>query len=464
MKVALVPSLIINTDGSSVPYIPLGLLSIKGCLKGSKLCDVELVDLNCKLQQKKIRFARESYKEAAEYLIKSGYNLIGFSSISSSFHHVVSLARRIKELDSKVLTVVGGPGPHASSLAAPILERFPCIDYIVQVEGELVFPRLISSIQRGKRPLGLPGVLFRNNHKVVINKRSSLIADLDDLPVPDFANLEVEKYLYTHEYNEPILRIEEGRGCPFKCSFCSTSVFWCHKTRRKSFKRVLEEMDLLNRLYSIDHFSLINDCFNANRTQVLKFCQGIENINRSYAWGCSVRLDLMTDTLLDRLWNAGCRGFFTGIESGAEKIQRLIGKNLNLPQIMKRLEYAVQKGFHIITSFIIGFPEETKEDLRRTMELHKRCLDMGVAESQVNLLTPLHGSRLLESGSCSLEFDGYRTTISDNLILREHLPLILKYPGIFATYYYYKPKYVDRREFIEMEMFGRLLAKAYRQR
>lgn len=463
MRIALVPSLTIKTDGSYVPYLPIGLLSIMAVLKQRTVCEVDLIDLNLHLQRMAGPFSNACYEEAAESIVRLGYDLVGFSSLSSSFHHVVSLAKLLKQLDHRILTVVGGPGPCATPLAFRILRHFACIDYIVQGEGEVAFTDLVRSIQGGKRSIGIPGVLSRDGRGEVVQEQPAWITNLDDLPVPALESLEIKAYLYSHESDEAILRIEEGRGCPFKCAFCSTCVFWSRKTRHKSFRRLLVEMDSLHDVYAIDHFSLINDCFNADQKRVIEFCRELEHAGRPYAWGCSVRFDLMTNDLLDRLWSAGCRGLFTGIESGSERIQRLIGKNLDLSHVVKALEYAVRKGFHILTSFIIGFPEETEDDLRRTMALHKRCLDMGVAESQVNLLTPLHGARVLESNAYRLRFDGFRSYLANNIILSEHVPMILEHPKVFAAFYYFEPEFVDRREFVEVEILANLLANSYRQ-
>lgn len=461
MKIALIPSLVIKSNGVPIPFIPIGLLNIIGCLKRDGNSDIHLIDLNCLLQQRKQSFSVDFYDYATNSLLDSNYDIVGLSTSSTSFHHVISIAKRLKEQDERIITIVGGPGPQTPSLAPFILKAFPCIDYLISGEGEIVLPKLIYQLNQKKVPLNLPGVYFKFNDKVIINKPSELVENLDDLPFPDFISMNVKNYVYSYKNSESIIHIEQGRGCPFNCTYCSTCIFWHRYPRRKSASRVLEEMDIMNKLYSLDTFSLINDCFNSDQKYVLEFCRQFQLSKKAYFWGCSLRADHTTKDMLDKLWKAGCRAFFAGIESGSRRIQRLINKNLDLNHVINILEYASKKGFHVRTSFIIGFPEETRDDLNDTMKLHKECLDVGVKESHVNLLTPLHGSQMLESGKYNLLFDGHGSTLNNNIVLDEHVDDIQKYPKIFSPFYYFEPFHIHRKEFIEDEILCNLLTNQY---
>jgi radical SAM superfamily enzyme YgiQ (UPF0313 family) len=226
----------------------------------------------------------------------------------------------------------------------------------------------------------------------------------------------------------------------------------------KSVFRVIEEMDILNELYSLENFYLINDCFNSDQDYLLEFCKQMQLSKKSYNWECSLRVDRITEKILDALWAAGCRFFSAGIESGSEQIQQLINKNLNLNHVLNILNYAVKKGFHIRTNFIIGFPEETKSDLIKTMKLHKNCLDIGVNKSNINLLTPLPGSKLMESKKYQLLFDGFGSTKNPYVgLLEENVKDIQENRLVFSPFYYFRPLYVERKEFINAKLFGDVL-------
>jgi radical SAM superfamily enzyme YgiQ (UPF0313 family) len=460
MKIAFIPTLVVKSDGTSIPFLPLGILSIMSCLKKEGINDnTHLVDLNCMLQQNGQGFSPHFYDHAAKVLLDADYDLIGFSTNSISFHHIVSIARRIKKQNRKITIIVGGPGPQTPSLAPSILTTFSFIDYLVSGEGEITVPKLIHSIQKGKIPVDLPGVYFRLNGKTFINQPNSFIENLDDLPVPNFDSM--KDIVCNYKKSESGICIEQGRGCPFNCSYCSTSIFWRHDPRRKSVFRVIKEMNILNEYYSLDKFYLINDCFNSDQDYLFEFCKGMQLSKKPYTWECSLRVDHLTEKTLDTLWAAGCRAFFTGIESGSERIQRLINKNLNLNRIVSILSYATKKGFHITTSFVIGFPEETREDLIKTIRLHKNLLDAGVKKSNLKLLIPLHGSKLLESGKYQLLLDNLEYALKHTLLLDEHINDIQKYPLIFSPFYFYKPLHVSRKEFIEAETLGNRLNNLY---
>jgi len=460
MKIAFIPSLVVKSDGTPIPSIPLGILSIMGCLRKEGVNDnVNLVDLNCMLQQDKQSFSAHFYDYVTKQILDADYDLIGFSTNSTSFHHVISIARRIKKQNRKITIIVGGPGPQTPTLAPSILTTFPFIDYLVSGEGEITVPKLIHSIQKGKVPVDLPGVYFRLNGKTFINQPNSFIENLDELPIPNFES--IKDIVCEYKKSESSTYIEQGRGCPFNCAYCSTCVFWRHHPRTKSIFRVIKEMNLLNELYSLNNFYLVNDCFNSDQDYLFEFCKQIQSPKKPYNWECSLRVDRLTEKTLDSLWAAGCRAFFTGIESGSERIQRLINKNLNLNRIINILSYAAKKGFHITTSFVIGFPEETRADLIKTMKLHKNCLDVGVKRSNIKLLIPLHGSQLLESGKYQLLFDGFEHALKHTLLLDEHINDIQKHPLIFSPFYFFGPLQVSRREFIEAEILGNRLNNLY---
>jgi len=461
MKIAFIPNFVVKADGASTPFIPLGILSIIGCLRRENINDVNLIDLNCMLQQGGQNFSADFYHYVTRFLLDGNYDLIGLSTNCTSFHHVVSIARRIKKENRKITIVVGGQGPQTPSLAPSILNAFPFIDYLVSGEGEITVPKLIHSVQKGKVPVDLPGIYFKLNGKTIINQPNSLIENLDELPIPDFESLNVDNNVGKYKNSESSIHIEQGRGCPFNCTYCSTSVFWRHHPRCKSVFRVIREMNILNELYSIDNFTLVNDCFNSDQDYLLKFCKLMQLSKKPYTWGCWLRLDRVNEETLNALWAGGCRAFNAGIESGSERIQRLINKNLNLDYVINNLIHAAKKGFHITTSFVIGFPEETKADLIRTVKLHKKCLDVGVKNSHINLLIPLPGSQLLESGKYQLLFDGFESMLKHTLLLEEHINDIREHPLIFSPFYFLKPFNVSRKEFVEAEVLGNKLNNLY---
>jgi radical SAM superfamily enzyme YgiQ (UPF0313 family) len=464
MKIALIPSVVIDPDLRPRPHLPLGLFSLKSLPAVREVHDIDVLDLNCRLAAENAQVSSAFYDMVAEELAAHGYEVVGFSSLSTSFHHVVSIAQRVKSLDRSILIVVGGPGPQTTELATEMLRTFSCIDYIVVGEGERVFPNLLTLLSRRSCPVDLAGVFSRYRDGWATHTGAPPVQDLDSLPFLDLRGVDVESYFYAYDHTDAILRIEEGRGCPFTCSFCSTCDFWRHQPRRKSAARLIAEMDLMNRDFSVHSFSLVDDCFNASRGSMKGLCEGLVEAAHPYRWGCSVRMDLMNQTLLDLLWGAGCRGLFAGLESGSDRIQRITGKRLGIQRALENLEYALQKGFHIITSFVIGFPEETRQDLRETMELHARVLDMGVAESQMNLLTPLQGSRLFREGAYPLEFDDQRSHFIGNVTLPEHLEMIREHVRVFAAFYHFKLENLSRKELIEIEALARLLAESYRSR
>lgn len=129
---------------------------------------------------------------------------------------------------------------------------------------------------------------------------------------------------------------------------------------------------------------------------------------------------------------------------------------------MLLIRKAIAAGFRVITSFILGFPEETLDDLKMTLALHQTFLDLGVIDSQLHAATLLHGATLYDKHKGQLCFDGQISDLADQCILPEHLSIIRGYPHIFAPFFYIPSLYVDRRQLLELMIFGRLLTQTYR--
>ncbi|HQK74506.1 MAG TPA: radical SAM protein, partial [Clostridiales bacterium] len=96
-------------------------------------------------------------------------------------------------------------------------------------------------------------------------------------------------------------------------------------------------------------------------------CRRIKESGLRFLWGCDMRADSCSENELRAMYDAGCRWIFFGIESGSPRMQRLIDKNLDLDKARRTLETCARLGIVTTTSFIVGFPGETREDLMQTV-------------------------------------------------------------------------------------------------
>lgn len=149
------------------------------------------------------------------------------------------------------------------------------------------------------------------------------------------SNEELTKYT-PYEFNPYIVEgntgisIEGGRGCPFNCSFCSTSGFWGRKYRIKPVDDLIYEMKKLNKIYKFKFFNIQHDLFTANRKAIVAFCNKIIDERLNLSWGCSSRVDVLDYDLIELMAKANCKSMFLGIETGSKRMQKILNKNLNI--------------------------------------------------------------------------------------------------------------------------------------
>src|SRR6266849_6136742 len=125
-------------------FIPIGLLSLIPSVRLALGIDPVLYDLNRRILDSTIQLGPRFYENASAMLCSRNPDLIGFMTESDSYHHVLQICMRIKKMLPGCLIVLGGP--HASAVSTTTLQKYSCIDFIVQGEGEVTFTELLKSI------------------------------------------------------------------------------------------------------------------------------------------------------------------------------------------------------------------------------------------------------------------------------------------------------------------------------
>lgn len=430
--------------------VPLGVLCLAGVLENSGI-PAEIVDLDrlfsgwlggddgdCPKQ--------DFSASVAARLATIDACFFGFSSICSSYPLTLRIVAALKRLRPDVHIILGGP--QATAAAAETLNAFPWVDVVVRGEGEMVLPSLLGTLAAREELRSVPGIVFRRAGEIVRNPDSALLTDLDSLPMPAFHLLP-----YLAEYG--VLPLEVGRGCPFSCTFCSTSQFFRHSFRTKSVQRVVQEASCLQERYDIDSFELVQDNFTLNRERVVEFCETLLSAGAKLAWSCSARTDCVDDDLLDLMQRAGCRGLFFGVESGSERMQQVIRKGLDTEVARQRIRHANRRRVETAVSLIAGFHEETMDDLGKTVQFFVDALRYDYVEPQITLLSPLTGTPIHLRHKHQLIFDD---VISDMAFQgfeqdAQERDLIAAHPAVFSSYYSVPTRWLDRRYLHELRLF-----------
>jgi radical SAM superfamily enzyme YgiQ (UPF0313 family) len=459
MKVCLIsPPIATELDGTPASRAdivrrtqepPLGILSLAAILEDLGI-EIQVFDVNRlfgEMVETEHEEPRTTFLDIASAEIAGiEADIFGFGTITGSYPLTIRLAAAARHAHPGASIILGGP--QATALDIETLGAFPFVDFIVRGEADATFPRLLEILDGSGSPAALPGITYRSSTGTVRTADASVVTDLDGLPMPAFHHWRgLEAYRY--------LSIEAGRGCPFSCTFCSTSAFFGRRHRMKSPSCVIGQMQRIRQVYGIDTYHLVHDTFTARRDKVVAFCEALLQSGDRFQWTCSARTDCMDKELCELMEKAGCTGIFFGIETGSARMQQAIGKKLDLDQAAEAIRCAESLQIKSTVSMIIGFPDETQEDLRSTVNFLIDCLRFDRVLGQLYLLTPAAGSPLYNQYRGNLVWDGIlsEVTIQNWRQDSEDYALIREHPQVFPDFYAIPTSPVDRHYLVELRDF-----------
>jgi radical SAM superfamily enzyme YgiQ (UPF0313 family) len=441
MKIVLVTHPF-TQKGRPLPYIPIGLLSLGTVLKNNGF-DVEIYDVN------KHTTLEEHIQQSALEISSRSPDFIGFTSICNFYPMTIQLAQRTALYTGNAKILLGGP--QAALTAEETLKAFPWIDLVVRCEAEQTITPILNALGQNEPLRSIPGVSYRERGQIVSTANPTPI-DLDDLPLIDYR---LFKCLEKHE----IIPVEVGRGCPFNCTFCSTSPYWFKRFRIFNQERVLAQ---IKELYEQGYrkFGLLHDIFTLDRNWVEHFCRQLIERDMRILWRCSSRLDCLDEELISLMRQSGCQSIYLGIETGSKRLQKIIHKDLDLDRVFPTVSALKKAEIATTVSFITGFPEERKEDVQETFRalLGLICTDRNANHFQLHLLEPVCGSTLLSRHRDRLRFFGIEVAKSFGAALDdESRQMVQSHPDVFVSFYGYEHPVFERSFLCRFVLFSNII-------
>ena len=385
----------------------------------------------------------EDFEAVARDILSLNPASIGFSTWCDSFPHSLSIAEAVKAINPSIPVIFGGP--QASIMADETMNKFPFVDFILQGEADHSLPLLVSRIFAGQHE-GLDdinGLAYRIpvSGEIIINHQADLIEEMDELPIPAYENI----------IQKSKLRIDAGRGCPYKCTYCSTNEFFSRKYRVKTADRLLAEMKYCKDKLGISSMGISHDMFTLNKKFVEEFSKKLTGLNHTidapYNWTCSARTDCVSGELLNQMRESGCKAIFFGIETGSVPMQKRIRKNLDLDEALRMVRHSTELGIVTIVSYMAGFPGETLQDMDDTLRSILRMLTSG-ARPQLTLLSVLPGTSIYNEYVNDLEYDGVHSGFSVSHLTEKIRAMILKEKEMFSSFYYLPNKHISRDTYL----------------
>jgi anaerobic magnesium-protoporphyrin IX monomethyl ester cyclase len=312
-------------------------------------------------------------EETLKWVEKEDPDVLGFSTLTTSGRTAALISRKVKEENPNVTIVFGNH--HATFNPERILNKYPSVDVIVRGEGEKTVVELVECLENRENIRKVRGINFRNEGKIVATRDQPLIRNLDTLPFPNRKLLNVDYHCLMAGVNvapKKFTSIVTSRGCVYSCRFCSCTQLAHNVWRPRSAQNTLEELQLLAS-EGYKQLIFVDDSFTLNPKRVIEICRGMRKEKLEMEWICEGRVDNCPDEMLREMVSAGCKILYFGIESANQRILDYYHKTITPKQAEAAVRKAKKAGVDVVVgSFIIGAPDETREEIRNTMEFAKR--------------------------------------------------------------------------------------------
>jgi anaerobic magnesium-protoporphyrin IX monomethyl ester cyclase len=391
---------------------PLGLLYLASSVRSQRKDDIKVIDAFCE---------NLTPEALLERVVKEKPDVFGLNCSTHTFMEAIEMLRRMREALPGTKLILGGY--HATFASSRIINDYPFIDYILKGEGERSFPQLLKCIEDGESPSGVSGICYQDNGSLVENP-FTLIDDLDSLPFPARELVSDLDYGYTYQgvklTFDRFTTMCTSRGCPFKCTYCSCAELSLRKWRPRSAENVVDELEsVYNDGYKC--CVMIDDNFTNRRKRVEDICRMIRERRIKMQLYCEGRVDGVPYELLKTMKRSGFNVIYFGTESASQHVLDYYQKRIKPEEAITAIENAKRTGMLVITSYIIGAPVESKDDIKNTITMIKNTRPHGV---QINILDCLVGTQIwndLEKSKI-VKRDDWKTNHRIYEYLKEGLP------------------------------------------
>ena len=238
-----------------------------------------------------------SWEELEKEIYTYSPNIIGITALTPTINQALKTARIAKNTCNDALVVLGGYHP---TFTYNELLKNDFVDIVAFGEGEYTMLELAKAVENETDLREVKGIAT----KEFVTPSRPIIEDLDELPFPARHLLPMDKYKILNMKLTTGTLIS-GRGCPHKCSFCSSAAMHGHKLRMRSSENIVDEMEHLLNVHDAEMMAFMDDTFTMNRKRVEEVCAEIKERDLDFYWGCTARADTLNKNLLRK--NEGFR-------------------------------------------------------------------------------------------------------------------------------------------------------------
>jgi len=249
------------------------------------------------------------------------FKLIGFSNLASDgFYFSLLMARRIKQKTGIPLVLGGAFITLFGHLYPGILDY---VDYMILGDGAEPMLKLIACLNNEIPVSEVPNLVYKENGKIKANARKYY--PLESVPAPDYSGLPMELYRPPQPGDIVRFHYQLSRGCSGKCSFC---LFGCgnEKLEFKSYDKIIRELKQAKEKDNCTSFIFSDNAINISPDFLEGLCDLFIGNNLDISWVANAKVSNFDRRLLKKMKQAGCRVLSFGIESGSDRVLKMMNK------------------------------------------------------------------------------------------------------------------------------------------
>ncbi len=425
MKVCLInPQRLLKPISASMKPAPsLGLAFIASVLRQN---GHEVLVLDC------IAEAPDTYYSFKDDIVYNGLSfndtvaripadtdLIGFSIMfSGNWLHNRILIDYIGRHFPNAKVIAGGE--HITACPEFCIKETKELDVCVLGEGEETIVALVQAFINGDSLSEVEGICYRDPTGSPIKvQRRKRIKEITKIPRPAWDLFPLEKYrqnsiIYGVDRGMVSLPLMATRGCPYECTFCSSPQMWTTQYSMRPVEDVVDEIEEFYKRFDARNFDFYDLTAIIKKQWIIDFCKALLNRNLpGITWQipAGTRSEAIDTEVAFWLKKSGCSNITYAPESGSAITLKTIKKKVKLNKMLESIKHTSAEGMNIKINFIIGFPNETHQDIWSSIRFLIHASKAGVNDMSPAIFSPYPGSELfnllLSKGEINMENDSY---------------------------------------------------------
>ena len=338
----------------------------------------------------------------AEAIQKNDYDVLSISIMYVFNERWVDDAVKLsKKFHPEAKIIIGGG--YSTLFPERCLKKYDIDDAIIG-EGETTFLHILNKYNNHQDPefdkKFPPGSYAAKNEKGQINiiKGEHRFIDLADLPIPAWNYLNIEEYF--KKSGDSMLPIEGSRGCPYRCYYCTTFLFWGGRIRYKPVENLIKEiLEIKKRYNGVEGLRFIDDNLSFSKEWIKDFLTRIIDMKlplKLVAHNFSVKH--LDEEILTLLIKAGMSEFSIAVETGSPEMQKRINKYLNFDMVRKVVKMIKSHGVPVYICWMVGFPNETLDQINETFNFAR---ELKANSNQFVTVLPYPGTQMFNEAKAA---------------------------------------------------------------